>query len=158
MTKLKLKFGEIECEYEGPEEFLRKDLLSLLQEVAKFSPPEPFKKGHDHSKSHGTGQTGSPVSVSTLAQSLSVSSGPDLIVAAALSFARAGSQSFTKKQLRERIRDAQAFYKSSYASNFDNYVARLVKNGRLSHTGGDNYALPAKELATLESKLNSSGA
>lgn len=152
MTKLRARLGDIEFDYDGPEEFLRDELLKLLTQFASLSPVKlPTKQGES------AGSFDAPddeeLSVSTLAQRLSVSSGPDLIVAAALSYVLAGTQSFTKKQLRDRTRDAKAYFKASHASNFDHSVARLVKNGRLSHTGGENYALPASERTRLNARL-----
>jgi hypothetical protein len=102
------------------------------------------------------GGAGPEDSVSTLAQRLSVSSGSDLILAAALSLVRGGADSFTKQQLRDGSRTAKTFYKASYTNNFDNYVASLVKSGRLNHSGGTNYALPEKEQTALEAKLKAS--
>lgn len=154
MTKLVLKCGDIEIDYEGPEDFLKEELPKFIQVVATLRGAKlatPLTQG---------AVPAAPValsgdrSVSTVAQKLGVATGPDLIIAAALSFVSGGASTFTKKQLRERIRDAKSYYKSSYSSNFDNYINRLVKNGRLNHTSGDNYALPAGELTTLNAKLN----
>lgn len=148
MTKLVLKCGDIDVEYDGPEEFLKEELPKLIKAVAELrssGPPRPPLPGG--------GGGGTEVSVSTLSQRLSVKNGPGLIMAAALSLARGGTTSFAKKQLRERAREATTFYKSTYNNNFDNYVVRLVKKGRLNHLSGENYALPEGEQATLEGKL-----
>jgi hypothetical protein len=153
MTKIALKWGGLELEFEGSEEFLRKELLAFVKEVGSLQ-DSPINKAAANTRKPGGGGSGSE-SVSTIAQKLSVKRGPELIIAAALSFHTAGTHSFTKRHLRDRIKEASAFYKSTYRNNFDNYVARLVKKGKLSHLGGENYALPATELPSLEQRLKS---
>src|SRR5215813_11515793 len=150
MTKLAVKCGDVEFEYDGPEEFLKQELLNFVREIAKLRTAMPAELSHGgRRQSSGRGLT----SVSTLAQKLKVKNGSELIIAAALSYHLSGTLSFTKKNLRDRVKEATAFYKSSYANNFDNYVARMVKKGRLSHTGGDNYALPDQEASRLEAAV-----
>lgn len=156
MPKLILKCGDIEVEYDGSEEFIKTELPQIITAVAQLrlspAPNTPLQRENlNHPKALADQE-----SVSTLSQKLSVSNGPDLIVAAALSLARAGSESFTKKQLRDRSREAKTYFKSTYSNNFDNYVARLVKKGRLNHMGGENYSLPSTEQVTLESRLSPS--
>lgn len=92
------------------------------------------------------------LSVSTAAQRFGAANGPDLIIAAAYTLG-SDSSTFTKKQLRDAIREAKTYFKSSYASNFDNYVNTLIKKGRLNHSGGENYALSETELKALNAKL-----
>lgn len=154
MTKLVLKCGDIEIDYDGPEDFLKEELPKFIQVVATLRGAKIAAPPTQGAAAPTPAQLSGDLSVSTAAQKLSVANGPDLIVAAALSFVSAGSATFTKKQLRDRIRDAKSYYKSSYSNNFDNYINRLVKNGRLNHTSGDNYALPAGELTTLNAKIN----
>jgi len=145
MAKVVLKCGDIQIDYDGPEEFLKTELGARLElrAVAKTEP----KHGHTGAGT-GSGSGGAgPASVSMIAQQMGANSGSTLIMAAAISLARGGSESFTKKQLRERMRDAKSHYKGSYMNNFDNYMARLSKTGKLNHLGGENYALPAESEA-----------
>jgi hypothetical protein len=151
MIKLVLKCGDIDVEYEGPEEFLKEELPKLLKAVSDLRSAGTARK--QASSETLKGGADAEASVSTLAQRLSVSNGPDLIVAAALSLVRSGIESFDRKQLRVKMRAAKTFFKATYANNFDNYLARLVKNGRLNHSGGDNYALPKNEQTALETRL-----
>jgi len=160
MTKLILKYGDIEIDFDGPEEFLKKDLPQLIKAISELRPTPAIKKATPLTGSNGdtsgSGEGGSEgnLSVSTIAQKLSVSNGPELVIAAAFSIISAGASTFTKKQLRDRIRDAKSYYKASYANNFDNSIARLLKKGRINHTGGENYALPSTELASIKSRVS----
>jgi hypothetical protein len=158
VTRLAIKYGDIEIEYDGPEEFLKNELAGLIKAVASLAAPPAAKLPGGA----GTGDVGQPadekMSVSTIAQKLSVSNGPDLIAAAALSLVSGGNGAFTKRQLRDRIREATTFFRSTYANNFDNYVKVLVRKGRLNHTGADNYSLPDKERVALNSRIGAADA
>jgi hypothetical protein len=153
MAKITLKCGEAEITYDGPEDFLKSELQTFVAAVGGLRSVALQKKGAGSEV-----DLGGESSVSTLAQQLAVKNGPDLIIASALSLVRSGSQTFTKKQLRERMRAAAVFYKAAYSNNFDTYVARLVKKGRLNHTGGTNYSLPSEELRALAARLGSTEA
>jgi hypothetical protein len=157
MTKLSLKYGALEVEYDGSEEYLTEHLPQVLAAVLALQPtqiPAKTDQGKENSAAVELGDH----SVSTIAQKLKVANGPSLIMSAALSLVRGGSPKFEKKALRERIKDAPAFYKQTYSDNFDAYVKTLVKNGRLSHTGGSSYSLPDGELKKLEASLSADGA
>lgn len=151
MTKLVLKCGDIEIEYEGAEEFLIKELPKLLTTVTALRAPRAAPPAD--TKAVNPPPPGGGESVSTIAQKLSVKSAPDLIIASALSLSRGGTTTFSKKQLRDGIRTATGFFKASYINNFDNSVLRLVKAGRLHHSGGTNYSLPDTEKSALEARL-----
>ena len=164
MTKLVLKCGDIEVDYEGTEDFLKQELPLLIKAVAELrgrgssDQTGSGNNGNTGGAGAGSGGASTLLSVSTIAQKLGVKNGPELIMSAALSYVNGGAETFTKKQLRDRIKDAKTYFKSSYASNFDNYVATLVKKGRLNHTTGDNYAVPANELGLLNGRIASAGA
>jgi len=143
MAKVSIRSGDVAIEYDGPEEFLKEQLPELVKAVNSLKSSVTKRVGGASAGS--VAPDGSPPSVSTIAQKLGVDNGPDLIIAAAMSLSGAGTDSFTKKQLRARIKEATGFYKASYATNFDKSVARLVKKGRLHHNGGDSYALPASD-------------
>ncbi len=157
MAKLLLKHGEVTIEYDGPEQFLKENLSDIIKAVADLGKLAPAPQSRDQISKAGT--PGPPkidpadASVSTLAQKLDVTTGPDLIAAAALSLAIGGTPAFKKRALRDRSREAKTYWKKSYANNFDNYVNRLVTSGRLNHLSGDDYAIPVKEQNTLSSRI-----
>lgn len=139
MAKVILKCGDVQIEYDGPEEFLKTELASLVKATVEL---RAVARPDLAAAAAAGGAAGGPASVSMIAQQMGAKNGPDLIIAAATSLARGGAATFTKKQIRDRMRDAKSHYKASYMSNFDNYVARLSKKGKLNHHGGENYALP----------------
>jgi len=153
VAKLILKYGDVMVEYDGPEEFLKAELPQIVKAVGELrgiAPPAHHGPPRDTGMTHGDTAN---ASVSTIAQRLAIGSGPDLLEAAALSFALAGSPTFTKQQLRTRAREAKTFWKKSYGNNFDKYLNGLVTNGRVNHLSGDNYALPDGQRTALQTKL-----
>ena len=155
MAKLILKYGDVLVEYDGPEAFLKEELPQIIKAVGDLRNVGLPARPADSVTTETNALPGDVAtdSVSTLAQKLGVGSGPDLIEAAALSFALSGASTFTRQELRTRCREATAFWKKSYGNNYDKYVNSLVSNGRLNHVSGDNYALPDKQRVTLKAKL-----
>jgi hypothetical protein len=147
MAKLSLKYGDVSIEYDGPETFLKEELqqiIAAVKDLGAIVPPSRIANGG------ATGSSGLPASsVSTIAQKLGVADGPALVIAAALSLAKSKTDAFTKRQLRDRMKEATTFYKASYGTNFDKNVKRLVARGRLNHLGGTQYAVPEAEFAKL---------
>jgi hypothetical protein len=39
------------------------------------------------------------------------------------------------------------------ANNFDNAINRLAKGGRITHSGGSNFALPPTQVETLMKRV-----
>lgn len=154
MAKLILKYGDVMVEYDGPETFLKEELPQIVKAVGDLRNIAPTLQASEVPRDGG-GLLGDAAnaSVSTIAQKLAIGSGPDLLEAAALSFALGGSPTFTKQQLRTRSREAKTFWKKSYGNNFDKYLNGLVSNGRVNHLSGDNYALPDKQRTSLQAKL-----
>ena len=156
--KIRIKVGEVEVEYEGSEDFIKKELSIILKDVSSLYAAFGRKAGGGiiPGKEKIVGDAG--LSATTIAQRLKVTSGPELIMAAALHLTLSGTENFTKKNIREKMRGATGYYKSSYAKNFDAYLTRLVKTGRISHSGGDSYSVPVTERENLVSALGVEGA
>lgn len=149
MAKLTLKCGEIAVEYDGPEAFLKDELPQIISAVKDLGSIAPPKTTLNMTGSGPGAPSLAGSSVSTIAQKLGVNDGPTLVMAAALSLAHGKSDAFTKLQLRDRMKEATAFYKAGYGANFDKNVKRLVARGRLNHIGGTQYAVPEAEFANL---------
>lgn len=162
-SKIKIKLGPLEVEYEGSEEFLKKELPELLAAVSQLykesganlahtpSPtPQPSAVQNNGDESSVVGTT------TTLAAKLSVASGPDLALAAAARLMLGLSQaSFTRDQLLTEMKTATSYYKSSYSNNLSSTLATLVKSGKFLESAKDVYALSAKTKQELETRLAS---
>ena len=160
MSKIRIKMGSIEVEYEGSDAFLKKELPEILEAVSKLykesgeghegetTPLPPAKPGKKRKISSAT--TG------TIAAKLKVGRGPDLIIAAAAKMTLVdGLNNLARKALHDEMKTASAYYKTSYGSNLSSYITNLVRVARLVESAKDTYALSADEQADLESILSS---
>jgi hypothetical protein len=156
MTKLRIKYGAIEVDYEGDIAFTKADLLGFLdklgaQDAMPDEPPTDRHKGKNVHKGDGAIKA---ASVSDIAQKLDVKTGRELILAACadLHFLQHKS-TFTVKDITASMREAKHFFKANYSNNFATALKRLVKAGVVRSLGGDNYSLGNDAIKDLQARL-----
>lgn len=159
-SKLRIRIGEVEIDYEGTEEFLKRELPQLLKTAMELhkasgaaSASGAVKDGGSGS-SAGKGRVGS-LTTGSIAATLGAKSGSELLTAAAAHLALVkDTEPFTRKQLLTEMQSATSYYKSSYSPNLTKYIkTALQKGGPLSETSRNHYALTAAARADLEMKL-----
>lgn len=157
-SKIKIKMGAIEIEYEGSESFLKEELPALLTAVSdlyKSSGPltiasnikdETIDISGLNKKFEGT--------TATLAAKLGGGSGPELLMSAAarIHFVL-NKEKFHRKELLEEIKTASNYYKPAYMSNLTSLLNGLVKTGKFMEPSKDNYSLSADSLKNIGAKL-----
>ena len=155
MTTLRVKFGAIELDYEGDLQFEKADVFGLLEAISKLSiPSAAFGRRWANGDADVEAEATAVGSVSDIAHRLEADSGPGLIVAAAAALHFLGKKAeFTNKDLLSTMRDAKAYFKASYASNFVAQLSRLVKNNELRSLGSERYALSAGTIQDLKGRL-----
>src|SRR5262249_24000864 len=123
MSRISIKVGELEIEYEGEQKFITDGLLKLVKDIL------------------------TALETTTMAQKLGQKSGAaNLALAAAVHLTLVkNKEHFTHQELLTEMRTATTVYKSSYGSNIIGTLKRLVGDEKLSHVGGTNYALPEAE-------------
>ena len=146
-SKIKIKLGAIEVEYEGSETFLKEELPALLTAVAdlyqKSQPDAPSTTAVDatgdnapingtmnpNGAANGNGASLNIGTTTSIAARLKVQSGPDLALAAAarLTFGD-GRSVFTRKQLISEMKSAPNYYRESYLKNLSSTIHRLLKD------------------------------
>lgn len=163
-SKIKIKMGPIEIEYEGSEDFLKEELPALLSAVSglyresgvseiQLFQEKPSQVDADI-PAPGNGETNFKGTTGSLAATLGVKSGPDLIMAAAGRLTLAlGQETFSRSQISSEIRSASAYYKKTYSNNLTKYLNQLVKAQKLMETAKDTYALSAAEKSKMESRI-----
>ena len=156
-SKIKIKMGQIEIEYEGSEEFLKEELPALLAAVSDLynnSAPAMIEQQSNTavtdpiSASNVIGTTG------TIAAKVGGSTGPDLAMAAAarLTFVLS-KDTFTRKELLTEMQTATAYYKPSYSGNFSKILAQHVKDGKLMESAKNTFALSADSRKSIGAQL-----
>jgi hypothetical protein len=157
-SKIRIKMGAIEIEYEGSEEFLKEELPSLLNAVSDLykssgplideASPTVVAAANSSAANKIQGTT------ATLAAKLGGNSGPELVMSAAarLTFVL-GKEKFHRKDLLEETKSASSYYKNTYSSNFSALLNGLVKSGKLMEPSKDNYSLSADSLKSIGAQL-----
>lgn len=156
-SKIKIKMGPIEIEYEGSEGFIKEKLPALLAAVFDFYKKSGVSDSVEHvAAAPATASSNTPIQATTgsIAAQLGVKSGTDLIMAAAARLAFSlGIGSFSRSQILEEMKSASSYYKKTYMSNLTKYLNQLVKDGKLLETAKDTYALSASAKSSMEAKL-----
>lgn len=160
-SKLRIRIGEVEIDYEGTEEFLKQELPQLLKtamELHKASggSSEPGRTTSGSASAHrGAAPKKLTLTTASIAGQFGGASGAELLQAAAAHLVLVkGSETFSRQELLAEMKSAPAFYKSSYSGNLSNYIATAIqKDGPLAETGKDTYTLKAAARKTLEAKL-----
>jgi len=158
-SKIRIRAGRLEVEYEGSEDFMRDDLPKLLETVDSLSSASQAADDSGEDKqadtSGGGGGNGKVAgSTATLAAKLKVESGPALILAAAARLTLGeGQASFNRKQLTDEMKTATGYYKKTYMNNMSSYLQNLVKEQKLVEPSSGTYALSSTTRATLEQRF-----
>ncbi|EGQ8107541.1 hypothetical protein CGH72_23070 [Vibrio parahaemolyticus] len=162
-SKIKIKMGPIEIEYEGSEAFLKEELPALLSAVSDLykesgvteavvnAEPDPaVSVASTTEKTTGSLQA----TTGTIAARLGVKSGPELALAAAARLTLSlGIESFSRAQLLEEMKSASAYFKQTYNKNLSGTLTRLLKDGKLFETAKNTYSLSASQRSSMEARL-----
>lgn len=154
-AKVRIRSGDVEIECQGSEEFLKQQVPTMLEAAAKlFEAAGKRSQGsHDEKKKADGVKLGSKT-ITTVAAKLGCKSGTDLTLAAAAKLSLVdGRDDASRDELLTEIKKTSGYYKSSYASNFTNYLSTLVKGQKLNEVSENHYALPQNVKQELEAKL-----
>jgi hypothetical protein len=155
-SRIRIKMGAVEVEYEGPEEFLKKDLPELLSAVSQLYAQRQGNEENDLSDrlKGDVGGNGIVGTTATIAGKLSVKSAPELIIAGAAHLTLVAKKAeFSRKELLEQIQGASGYYKDTMGRNFTNYLNSRVKSGELVEPRSGHYALSAAKKTELRKTL-----
>lgn len=159
-SRVRIRLGQLEVEYEGDEQFLKDELPTLVDSISRL-----YREAHEVipqedapvQASVGSPVFSSPTEVGTtnnITAKLSVDSGPDLILAAATRLTLgAGQASFSRQSLLEEMKTATRYFNKNYTNNLSKYLAGLVKFGKLKEVAKDTYALSAAALQEIEAQI-----
>lgn len=161
-ARVKVQMGTVEVEYEGPTSFLTADLIAFVQQVARIHSEHgretEAKQGGveatDRKQIGGTPRV--DLSITTIASRLSSKTGPDLLIAAAAFLTLCqGRDSFSRDDLRETMKEAHGYFKTSMVRNLTKYLQGLLKKDRIRQTADGKYGLSIAEKKKLYASLTS---
>lgn len=164
--KIKIKIGTIEIEYEGNENYLKKDLPDLLDKIItlKNSIPNeietqiPEQENNPILDVEKTNDNSSiQMSTNSIAAKLSAKTGTDVTIAAIahLVFVQ-GKDTFHRKEILTEMKKASNYYKSSHGKNLSVSLKTLTSSHKIIERKKDTYALSASVKKSLNSTLNAS--
>lgn len=160
VSKIRIKMGPIEIDYEGSEKFLKEELPSLLVAVSKLYTEAGGCLGSITPPANQSGIQSSPatplqLTTGTIAGRLRCKTGRDLILAAASHLRLClEQQSFTRQQILEQMKQEPTYYKGAYSKNLSAYLRTLVSNGKLNEVNKGIYALTPKALTELRAQID----
>lgn len=154
-SRIRIKYGAIEIEYEGPEQFLKEELSGLVAAISNLAhpPAEPEADvGSAAFKSVMT-TTASPtvqLAPNSIAAKIGVKAGSDLVIAAAgyLELVM-GKASHSRQEIHDAMKQATQYYKEGYGSNLSKYIQVIVKDGRMNEISSGKYALSAAQRTAI---------
>lgn len=166
-SKIKIKLGAIEVEYEGSEEFLKAELPVLLTAIAELYQKSniPAQKNGEELSAKSPPPSGAPrnpdngqadiqMTTGAIAARLNVSSGGELVMAAAARLSMVEKQtSFPRKRLIEQMKTATAYYRETYVSNLSATIKSLLKDNKLNEPSKDVFALTPSSEQALRARL-----
>lgn len=157
-TKIKIRIGAIEIEYEGPEAFLKEELPALVTALAtlhKTAVKDKLEQEEEHEETKDK-KKGNVVQLSTnsIAAKLKVTSGSELVMAAAARLALGlGKATFSRKDITKEMKTATSYHKKTYLNNLTKSINGLVTGQKLLEQSQGIYALHAEERKRLEATL-----
>jgi hypothetical protein len=162
--KIKIKIGTIEIEYEGNENYLKKDLPDLIDKIISLKSsipddiePQISEQGNDTVMEVETTSNSSTIQMSTnsIAAKLNAKTGTDITIAASahLVFVQ-GKDTFDRKEILTEMKKASNYYKSSHGKNLTISLKTLSSKHKIIERKKDTYALSADLKKSLKETLN----
>lgn len=158
-SKIRIKVGAAEIEFEGSEEYMREELPRLVEMLGDLAPSDRQQEGEEDAEilppSDDPKKRKLELTTNTIATKLNVTSGSELALAACahLCFVK-GADTFKRANILAEMKLASNYYKQTYSNNLSKALQTLVKTGKLLETAQDTYALVAKEKTRVEALLS----
>jgi hypothetical protein len=160
-TRIRIKVGQLEVEYDGTDEFIKHDLLQMVEHVIQLSDTAHLALEPYDTASESPAVQTAPVETAlsdrtpnSVAAALHCDSGSSLLLAAAayLTFVK-GADTFDRGELLDTMREATRFYKGSYSNNLSGYLKTVLKQDDLRQIKEDTYSLGHQAEERLKGEL-----
>jgi hypothetical protein len=156
-SRIRIKMGQIELEYEGSEDFLKQELPDLLRAVSELYRTHPSIQTTSPPPTTSQSPELASLSTSSISSRLAVNTGPKLIIAAAAKLTLVDKkETFERDELITEMRLAKAYFKANYVNNLTGYLNTLIRDNQINQLGEDSFTLSAPKRETLEKELATS--
>ena len=147
MTKVRVRIGQVEVDYEGDEAFLDSKLMDLVEKLRVVAAKQPAQPAPTLAPQVGSGakppvSTGQMMSTRTIATKLAAKKGPDVGRAAVAHLGLIkGKETFSRADIHDEMKTATGIYKVAMFGNLSQILTSLVSDGVIIDTGNEVYAL-----------------
>lgn len=161
-SKIRIKIGTMELEYEGDSDFLDGGIEKLLETMGSLASKVPTESIQapervivaptDHTSDTGA----SPLSftTSTLAAYTDAKSAPELALCAMFYLEKVKRQNAnTRADILAEMKTATAYYKSTMSSNNSSNLKSLAKSKRINEVSSGKYALSRTEFNRFDGTI-----
>lgn len=157
-SKVKIKAGSIEVEFEGSEDYMKDELPALVELLYSLSPSKELAEEEESIELQASTDTSKKrlqITTNTIAAKLNAKKGADLVLAACAHLALVkGAETYTRSNILAEMKLANNYYKTTMNKNLSGSLKTLVNKSKLLETATDTYALHATTKTTLETTLN----
>ncbi len=154
--KLKLKLGDLEVEFDGSEDFVRKDLVKLAQDFSKTGVPVASARPSNGKPQSATtnGPLDQTLTTTAIAKKLSCKTLQDLIQSAVAYLALVrGQESFSKDEIWENMKAATGYFDAKMSKNYSREIGKMVKADFLREVAKDRFSLASEHVTALQTRI-----
>ena len=158
-TRLRIKMGQIEFEYEGEAGFSSdeiKDLVTHFETLVRDQSAEDAEQTAD-AASHIVQELpaeGTDTHPNSVASHLGVKSGPELVIAAfAYLQIHKGQKTVSRADILPTMQSATAYYNKNMGSNLTASLKNLVKAKKINQVTEKDYSLTNGERTRVEAAI-----
>jgi len=156
MSKIRIRVGDLEIEFEGSEDFIKEQIPEILQDVADIKAPSSMQTTEEEIEEISQEEQKKFVdfSTATIAQKIDVKTGKELVIAAAafLTFVK-NKPSFHRREILDAMKGATPYYQQNYSKSLSRYLNQLVREGTFNKTSAGTYALSMRVRRDLEERI-----
>lgn len=166
-TKIKIRVGAIEVDYEGDPAFLTNGLNGLIKNLADIHQTIPASMPVAQSTetvnaptptANKNGQSSIGLSTKSIAARMDADGGPELAICAMAHLELVkGLESYERKSILDEMKTATGYYNSNMSGNNAANIASLVKNKRVTEVGTGKFCLSAAEKKKVEAAIADDG-
>ena len=154
-SKMRIKMGPLEIEYEGDEQFLKDELPDILERVAELYKSSNIQLNNDNEDDiENNNKDGVQLTTSNIAVKLGSKSGPDIALSACANLGIVkGKSTFTRQEILDEMKTVTSTYKENMNKNLTRIIAKLIENDKLNEPQTGHFSLTEHQKNELRSKL-----
>ncbi len=156
-SKIRIKCGSLEIEYEGEEGYLKDELPKLVEKILEVSTTMGSNLPDEASSSaqkNPRNESDIEITTSNIATKIGAKSGSDVATAACLHLALVQRKdTFSRQEMLEEMKTATAAYNENMAKNLSPILGALLKKEILNEPRTGIFALTDSARSTYLAKL-----